>query len=670
MTQPSGPEATGETRTIVPLVAPPDATVQVPGSKSITNRALLVAALAAGRSTLRGVLFADDTEAMLGCLHSLGIGLTVDREAATIVVEGCAGALPPASGPLDARMAGTVGRFLPAVLATGTGTYLLDGSGQLRSRPLGPLVGALRSLGAEVHERGAPGCLPLEIVGRGPDTLGSTVALAADVSSQFLSGLMLAAPLWPQGLEISLTTTAVSRPYLDMTAAVMAAFGAHAEVGADRIVVAPGSYRAADYLVEPDASAASYFFAAAAVTGGRVRVEGLGRSPLQGDAAFVDVLATMGATVERDDHATTVTGPPRGTLAGIEVDLADLSDVAPTLAAVAAFASSPTRIGGIGFIRRKESDRIGAVVHELRRLGVDAEEEPDGMVIRPTGAITPATVATYDDHRLAMSFAVIGLVHPGVVIADPGVVAKTFPTFWSVLDTLRAPGDRSAGRGAAAGVIAIDGPAGTGKTTVARAVAARLGVPYLDTGAMYRAVTFAALRAGVDPADAAAVGAISRSLHFSLAQDGQLEVDGVDATAAIRGPEVTGAVSVVAANPEVRAELRHRQRAWVDGHGAAVVEGRDMGTVVFPEARLKVFLTAAPEVRARRRAAETSGPGGPGGADVVAVATDLARRDHLDSTRADSPLAEAADAVVIDTGDLTIDDVVEAVVGLLHEGDR
>lgn len=243
-----------------------------------------------------------------------------------------------------------------------------------------------------------------------------------------------------------------------------------------------------------------------------------------------------------------------------------------------------------------------------------------------------------------------------------------------------------------AGVVAIDGPAGTGKTTVARAVAARLRVPYLDTGAMYRAVTFAALRDGLDPADLTRVGALGRVVQFSLGQDGRLDVDGVDATAAIRGPEVTGAVSIIAANPEVRAELRRRQQAWVRAQGAAVVEGRDMGTVVFPEARLKVFLTAAPEVRARRRAAEVagaeaagdvatapvlsgpvlSGPvaSGPAAFDVAQVATELARRDHLDSTRADSPLTASADAVVIDTGDLTIDEVVDRVVELLTEGDR
>lgn len=428
----------GSGHRVVPLGAPPDVVVRVPGSKSITNRALLSAALASGRSTLRGVLFADDTEAMLGALTALDIATVIDRPGCTIAVNGCAGALPAPLGPIDARMAGTVGRFLPAVLAVGSGTYRLDGSAQLRARPLGPLVEALRMLGAEVVELGAPGCLPLELHPVAPALLGRAVELPADVSSQFLSGLMLAAPLWPNGIEIGLTTTAVSRPYLDMTATVMAAFGASANVGGQRITVPAGRYRAADYRVEPDASAASYFFAAAAVTGGRVRIDGLGTASMQGDAAFVDVLAAMGATVRRGSDWTEVIGPPVGSLRGVEADLADLSDVAPTLAATAALASSPTRITGIGFIRRKESDRIGAVVAELRRLGVEADEEPDGMVIRPSGTISPATVRTYDDHRLAMSFAVIGLVHDGVTIADPDVVAKTFPTFWSVLDGLRS----------------------------------------------------------------------------------------------------------------------------------------------------------------------------------------------------------------------------------------
>jgi 3-phosphoshikimate 1-carboxyvinyltransferase len=292
------------------------------------------------------------------------------------------------------------------------------------------LIDALRQLGAAVEEVGVAGHLP--IVVRGPLT-DNRAELPGGASSQFLSGLLLAGPLLAEGLEVRLTSALVSRPYAVMTAAVMAAFGATADVTDDVCRVTGGGYRAADYAVEPDASAASYFFAAAAITGGRVRVEGLGSGSMQGDMAFLDVLARMGATVEVDDDSTLVTG---GALHGLDVDLADLSDTAPTLAVVAAVADSPTRVRGIGFVRGKESDRIGAVVEELRRCGVDAAEEDDGFTVRP-GPVHGAVVDPHDDHRLAMAFAVLGLRVPGIDIADPSCVAKTFPEFFDVLEGLR-----------------------------------------------------------------------------------------------------------------------------------------------------------------------------------------------------------------------------------------
>ncbi len=412
--------------TIEPIIGPLHATVIPPGSKSITNRALVAAALAEGRSTLRGALVADDTAAMVECLQRLGFG--VDVTGTTVVVDGAGGRIPAAAATLDVRQSGTTARFVAPVAALGHGRYVIDGAARMRERPMADLVGALRTLGVEVTgDR-----LPITIDGHG--VAGGTAAVAADASSQFASGLLLAGPAMAEGLRLQLITASVSRPYLDLTVDVMRAFGAHATAGQRTFTVMPGGYRATDFDVEPDASAASYFFAAAAICGGRVRVPGLGRSSRQGDLRFVELLARMGATVEQTDDATTVVGA--AALHGIEVDMADVSDTASTLAVVAAFASSPTRVTGIGFIRAKESDRVGGVVRELRRLGVDAEEEADGFLVRP-GSFRPARVHTYDDHRMAMSFALVGLRVPGVQIEDPGCVAKTFPAFFEVLAGLQ-----------------------------------------------------------------------------------------------------------------------------------------------------------------------------------------------------------------------------------------
>ena len=413
---------------VQPLTRPPDATVDLPGSKSITNRAVLAAAMAAGTSTLHGALTADDTEAMAGAVAALGA--KVDRRGATWTVTGTAGEPATVDVAVDARQAGTVARFVPAVAAATGATALVDGADQLRARPMAPLIGALRKLGAVVEERGAPGHLP--IVVKGPFTSRST-DLPGDASSQFLSGLLLAGPLLRDGLDVRVTGSLVSRPYASMTTAVMAAFGATATSSGDLFTVDGGGYRPADYTVEPDASAASYFFAAAAITGGRVRVEGLGRNSVQGDMAFLDVLKRMGASVTVSEAGAEVTGGP---LHGVEADLSDFSDTAPTLAVVAALADSPTRVRGIGFVRTKESDRIGAVVEELRKCGVDATEEEDGFLIRPS-AVHAAVIDPHDDHRLAMAFAVLGLRVPGIEIADPACVAKTFPGYFDVLEGLR-----------------------------------------------------------------------------------------------------------------------------------------------------------------------------------------------------------------------------------------
>ena len=421
-------------RPVTPARGPLDATVMLPGSKSITNRALVCAALADGTSTLDGALFADDTEAMMECLAQLGVGVVADREVNTVTVVGGSGRLPAARGVLDARLSGTTARFLAPVLALGEGPYLLDGAGGLRARPMQEMFDALRARGAIVVEEGTAGHLPCTIE-RGPGGGDREVHLGAEVSSQFASGLLLSAPCQPEGLELRLDGPVVSQPYLDLTVAVMAAFGAEVSRPDDRTYVVEASgYRAVRYQIEPDASAASYAFAAAAIVGGRVRVEGLTLASLQGDVRFVDVLAAMGAEVEGGSDFIEVRGA--GTLRGRTADFSQFSDTAQTLAVVAVFADAPTEVTGIGFIRKKETDRIQAVATELRRCGIDATETTDGFRVVP-GTPHAAIVQTYGDHRMAMSFALLGLRVPGIQIADPDCVMKTFPRYWETLEQLR-----------------------------------------------------------------------------------------------------------------------------------------------------------------------------------------------------------------------------------------
>lgn len=423
-------------RPVPPLERAFDVVVSLPGSKSHTNRALLCAALAGGRSILSRVLLADDTHAMLGALDRLGVGLDVDdgRDPDVIVtVDGRGGGFVAESEPLtlDVRQSGTTGRFLIPALAAGGGLFIVDGHSQLRDRPFAQQVEALTTLGAEIEGTS----LPLRIHGR--ELRGGRVTVPGDISSQFLSGLLLAAPLFGSDTVIELDGDLVSRPYVELTIHTMASFGVVVDhdFDAGRFVVPAVGYRSAVVDLEPDASAASYFFAAAAMTGGTVRVDGLGRSTVQGDLGFVDLLARMGARVEVAEGHTTVTGT--GRLVGISADMGDISDTAPTMAVVAACADGPTEVTGIGFIRHKETDRIAAPVNELRRLGVRAEATDDGFVVHP-GPVSPGEVRTYDDHRMAMSFALLGLVHPGVSIENPGCVDKTFPTFFDVLDSLRS----------------------------------------------------------------------------------------------------------------------------------------------------------------------------------------------------------------------------------------
>jgi len=432
--------------------APLDAAIRPPGSKSITNRALVCAALARGVTELSGVLDADDTAAMVECIRGLGVDVRRPEEAeggaaraqeryvgevssgsTKLLVSGCGGRPPVEGAILDARLSGTTSRFIAPVAALSRGTVVLDGSEPLRRRPMGALFDALGEMGVGVEPLGRPGRLPVRITAGLRDVLGGAVTVSGDVSSQFLTALMLSAPCLDDGLRVRITTELVSVPYVELTIDVMEAFGAEVlhDGGWASLEVSPGGYAAVPlYEIEPDASAASYWAAAAVVTGGRVTIQGLGRSSRQGDIRFIDVLERMGAVVGWADRSVTISAS--GVLRGIEVDMADISDTAQTLAAVAPFADGPTRVTGIGFIRGKETDRIAAVVAELRRVGIDAVEEHDGFTITP-GTPVPADICTYDDHRMAMSFAVLGLGSGGLTILDPGCVAKTYPGFWEDL---------------------------------------------------------------------------------------------------------------------------------------------------------------------------------------------------------------------------------------------
>jgi 3-phosphoshikimate 1-carboxyvinyltransferase len=412
---------------------PIDASIRPPGSKSITNRALVCAALAGGESLLTGALDSEDTRLMVAALSQLGIDIQHDPATARIRVRGCNGHWPAEQADLFIGNSGTTVRFLAAMLTLGRGTFRLDGTPRMRERPIQDLLDGLRQLGAEAVSETGSGCPPVII--RAGGLRGGPATVRGDVSSQFLSGLLLAAPYAQCDVELSIDGELVSRPYVQMTLAVMESFGVRveAEKTLSRFAVRMGQgYCGRDYAIEPDASAASYFFAAAAITGGRATVEGLSRDSLQGDVAFVDVLGLMGCRVEHGAGETTVSG---GSLRGIDVNMNAISDTVQTLAAVALFADGPTTIHGVAHIRHKETDRIGSLATELRKLGAIVEELSDGLRIMP-GPPRPAAIDTYHDHRMAMSLALTGLRIPGVVINDPGCVAKTYPGFFADLDRM------------------------------------------------------------------------------------------------------------------------------------------------------------------------------------------------------------------------------------------
>jgi 3-phosphoshikimate 1-carboxyvinyltransferase len=414
-----------------PLERPPDATIRVPGSKSVTNRALIIAALAQGHSRILNPLFSDDSFWLMNALVRLGIDLSADAERGELHVSGQSGEIYASGVDLFVGNAGTVARFLPPVLALGRGPYTVDGIPRMRERPVADLVDAMRQLGAAVDYAGEHARFPLAIEGGGIP--GGEARVWATKSSQFVSGLLMASPyaeapvtLHPEGRK--------EWPYVGITVALMGAFGVEVVQAKGSLTVAPAMYSSREFEVEPDASGASYFMAAAAVTGGRVRIPGLGSSSPQGDLRFTGALRDMGCKVEITSDFIEVQGPDR--LQGVEVDMNAFSDTMITLSAIAPFALTPTTIKNVAHTRLQETDRLSAVATELNRLGIKTQTTPSSIRIIP-GQIRPGVVRTYGDHRMAMAFAITGLVASGIRIGDPGCVTKTFPGYFGALESLR-----------------------------------------------------------------------------------------------------------------------------------------------------------------------------------------------------------------------------------------
>jgi 3-phosphoshikimate 1-carboxyvinyltransferase len=410
---------------------PLDGQVRVPGSRSIANRALVCAALAAGRSRLRGIGESDDTAAMREGLRALGAAIATEE--GNWNVEGCAGRLPAQGARVDARASGTTARFLTAAATLAAGPSVVDGTARMRERPIEDLAAALRELGAGVEVLGRNGCPPVRIAGGG--LAGGRARIDARRSSQFVSGVLLAAPCAARDVELEFVDgTVVSRAFLELTAEVMRAFGAEVEVAGGGAKVRALPYRARDYDVEPDAQSAVYPLAAAAIAGGRVLVPGIPPDSRQTDLRVLEVLERMGCRVARTREGIELYGPFEG-LRAIDVDMNEIPDAVLTLAVVALFADGPSTIRNVAHMRIKESDRLAALESELRKLGARAHAGPDSLRIEP-GPLRGARVATYDDHRMAMAFALAGLRIPGVEIEDPECVSKTWPGYFDALDAL------------------------------------------------------------------------------------------------------------------------------------------------------------------------------------------------------------------------------------------
>ncbi|MCZ2441126.1 MAG: bifunctional 3-phosphoshikimate 1-carboxyvinyltransferase/cytidylate kinase [Burkholderiales bacterium] len=642
--------------------------VRLPGSKSISNRVLLLAGLADGVTEVHGLLDSDDTRVMLQALQALGCSL--ERDGARLRVHGLGGRLRVHEAELFLGNAGTAMRPLTAALAllaaTQGGAFTLRGVPRMHERPIGDLVDALRPLGCTIDELGEPGYPPLRVRGQagGSLRLDAPLRVRGDVSSQFLTALLLALPLVSDAGDVVVEVEGelISKPYVEITLALLARFGiAVQREGWRRFTLPQGSrYRTPGVLeVEGDASSASYFVALGAIAAidTPLRIEGVGSDSIQGDIGFVDAARAMGAQVQAHANALEVRRG-RWPLQAIALDCNAIPDAAMTLAVMALYAQGTTRLTGIASWRVKETDRIAAMAAELAKLGARVDSGDDFIAVTPPARWHAATLGTYDDHRMAMCLslaafnALAGAAPPVPIrIEDPACVAKTFPDYFETLLALVRADP------AEVPVITIDGPSASGKGTLAAALAQRLGWHFLDSGAVYRATALAALRAGVSLSDEAALARLAAglALHFDGAR---ILLAGEDVSDELRREDTGALASRVAALPAVRQALHALQLSFRRAPGL-VADGRDMGTAIFPQAPLKVFLTASAAERAKRRHKQLISKGIE--ANIADLLADIEARDERDRSRAASPLRAAEDALQLDNSQLGIDASVDAV---------
>jgi len=631
--------------------------VVLPGSKSISNRVLLLAALAQGTTTLRGLLASDDTKVMLDALRQLGCG--VRQSGSTVAIDGLAGQLGQSKASLFMGNAGTAIRPLTAALAVLGGDYELHGVARMHERPIGDLVDALRQLGCQIDYLAQPGFPPLHI-GQPSLRLDAPILVRGDVSSQFLTALLMALPLVAQkNIVIEVVGELISRPYVEITLKLLARFGVEiARQGWQRFTIAalsqlksPGTLE-----VEADASSASYFIALGAIASDpknqqRLRIEGVGTESIQGDIRFIEAAQRMGAHVVSGSNWLEVS---RGSwpLKAIDMDCNHIPDAAMTLAVMALYAQGSSTLRNIASWRVKETDRINAMACELRKLGASVQEGADFICITPPASPADwhgANIHTYDDHRMAMCFSLAAFNPAGlpVRIENPSCVAKTFPDYFEALFlVVQTPAQ-------AIPVICVDGPSASGKGTLAVALAKALGYHLLDSGSLYRITALAATQAGLslDSAHEQAIADLAANLTIRFGSDG-IWLDAVNVSVAIRTEEMGMNASKVSALPAVRRALLDLQRGFRQLPGL-VADGRDMGTVIFPDARLKVFLTASAEQRAQRRHKQLISNGN--SATLADLRADLQARDARDSSRSVAPLKPAPDAQLLDNSDLSIE---------------
>ena len=664
-------------------------TVRLPGSKSISNRVLLLAGLSAGTTRVHDLLASDDTRVMLDSLRTLGCDIRQVHgdDGDVLEITGLDGQPKVLNAQLFLGNAGTAMRPLTAALAllsaTQGGVFELSGVPRMHERPIGDLIDALRPLGCHIECTGNEGYPPLRLAG-GQLKLDAPIKVRGDVSSQFLTALLLALPLVSQAHELTIEVEGelISKPYIEITLNLLARFGIQVRrEGWERFVIPQGSrYQSpGEVHIEADASSASYFIATGAIAGqGKpVRIEGVGLDSIQGDIRFVEAARAMGAQVTGGPNWLEIQRGKPGEgwpLKAVDMDCNHIPDAAMTLAVMALYAEGTTRLTNIASWRVKETDRIAAMACELRKLGATVVEGEDFIEVTPpaAGAWQHASIHTYDDHRMAMCFSLAAFnpLAPSAVrgkpvsvrIEDPRCVAKTFPDYFEALfQVAHTHPDLIP-------VITVDGPTASGKGTLASALATRLGYQFLDSGSLYRITGLLALEEGIDLADAQALEQLARQLGEAIAlrfDRDHIWVDGVDVSEAVRREEIGQAASRLSAYPGVRQALLELQKAF-RGLPGLVADGRDMGTVVFPDAALKVFLTASVAQRAERRHKQLISKGF--SVTLSEICADLEARDLRDTSRAVAPLAPAADARKLDNSALSIDESVDAVLGWWVEG--